>query len=1408
MYNFTITMEIKDIQGNILFDVPITQSAVKTEELMKQYNITLSWNAVVNGVLPLGSYIEHEGIRYSLLEPYSPEQRDEATYEYRPVFQHPIMRLGKALFFFYTYSGGSIVSKELDWSLTDNPANFMSAICDAISNELGEEWSYEVASDLAVSASLSFSNTDIFSALNSIAGAFETEWWFDYANRVLYLSKASHGEAITLEVGQNIGVPQVTQSKEGYYTRFYGFGSTRNIDQSYAGANVNSIVNRRLTLDPAKYPNGYIDIREGLTQEEVLSLPLVFDDIYPRSSLTISDVKVRLMWRLDDNSQKIQIGTDSEGNPVYDQYAIWYFKVPGFTFSKDLLISGKALSAHFNSGPLNGREFELTYHEKGETLSNSDGTDFVVEAGDYEINFVEEGTFIIPAITGLAPVDGNSITLFNIIMPEEYKASAYAELEEAVRKRMAQQEEDRNNYSFESNKVAFYESNPNLSIGRLVTFVNGSNSISTRVIKLETQLDYPFEQRITVGNAIIKGSQQTLKEEVVNANQNIDLLASINESTEAFQQALQRTQKLMQENMAADLLERVNVGTEENPVYSVIPKPYKGQPVGIISDTFITAGGRKGSDSSPGSATTLGGLNNVDTAADDVQTEDVVLVKAANATHWTLRALSTLGLNKTELESYLATNSYLKKDAADGLYAPLATFNELNTKFNDFLTGSDTDSIINKWKELEAFLSGQTEASTLADLLIVKADKTALQAHIDNYNYFVGTTYAAHIAAYNTHIAEYNTFKTDIQRRLEALEALWAIDEDNNGLYPKSGRGIWSESYITAGGVGNSAGAGGLIQTVYGYSALGGTFDNTNLTDTFNAYTINQLYVSGESIKDRVEVLEANMGVINPDTLLSLNDYIAGNSARITSLEDWIENPTAETAYFNELGVRDKLNVSGSATFDERITGVITEAINLTGTPEIKITGNTIAVLVGEKTSVYITVPYADKALNDSNGNSIIGTYARKADVNSLASTLADHLARIISIEDVLVYPSFDTLYINELGVRDKLNVAGPTTFDSSVTADVFTGVATKAIADKNNNDITTTYALKLEIGAAIEKLAKLNDNITSIEEWMVNASLETLLTRELGVLDKLNVSGAATFDDIVKITGNTTVGALAASSLNVSGAAIFTGKTTHNGGIGATTGTFSSTLSAGATTVSSLTSNGNISATNNTILGYTGRFFEVMPRTDGSSGVYNLGSSDNRWTAYLKSADVTGNIRLKPSGANYGNYLYFGDGAYCYIAELSDNKMTIYATSGLQITANTNVTGDIYATGDITAGSDARYKSKLQDVAVDVEVIANAPLFDYRWIDGREDNRTHLGTTAQYWAETNFRNAVIPTDNEKLWTMSYSQIAMGNTIVLARELLPIKRKVSEIDNLKDKLHRAEKRIELLETELKQYRRA
>lgn len=65
-----------------------------------------------------------------------------------------------------------------------------------------------------------------------------------------------------------------------------------------------------------------------------------------------------------------------------------------------------------------------------------------------------------------------------------------------------------------------------------------------------------------------------------------------------------------------------------------------------------------------------------------------------------------------------ATESWVSQN-----YATASVLASVSNKLNDFLEGSDTDEIINKWKELEAFLSGMAETDNLAEILETKADK-------------------------------------------------------------------------------------------------------------------------------------------------------------------------------------------------------------------------------------------------------------------------------------------------------------------------------------------------------------------------------------------------------------------------------------------------------------------------------------------------------------------------------------------------------------------------------------------------------------------------------------------------------------------------------------------------------------
>lgn len=882
-------VEIKDISGKVLFSVLPNEQSKSVEELMNSDYIQLSWMSDKGTPIPLSAYIECNGEKYTLHEPYTPIRQDECTYQYAPQFQSRIMNWSKQITPIYTYEedGRTVKSRDMDWDFTGSPADAMYIIKQAIKNETGEDWTVQLSDSLPATITISSQSSSIFSILNSIASECKTEWWADKKTNTLYLSKCIFGESITLEVGNNVQVPSVASDNEGYYTRFYAFGSTRNIVQgpTQSGA----VVNNRLTLDPVKYPNGYKDIREGLKQNEIFVKVLYFDEIYPSSKLTISDVRARLRYRLDNAGQKIQIG-GTEEEPVYEQYAIWYFQIADFSFNADMIIEGKKLSASFGTGQLASRDFELAYHEKTETVSDAnDVTPFEVKAGDYEIIIDETSGQIIPGVAYIIPQNGDSVILYNIQMPAEYTASAQAELEKELDKAMAYYTEDNNSYQIQSDPTWFYTNKTDISMGQAVTFINGTKSLSTRVLMVEKRLDLPCYQTIKVGNKVIKGNTQQLKDEVASANQNIDVIQAFNELSASLSQAYANAQREMIEGFAA-IKNLWTLETDENgekyayTKYNVltqggvtqysagnskVPSVFDGLPLdnttirknpetGLIEviggtgtsfdenamwsalsgssnnqinkshlttvlaeyataesvsalttelnkkwtqdDTKIknwdtafgwgdhskagyahlaneeaftglkhfTAGLSVGESKKKiyeengvvyidadvavtGAMTFYASAGrSVSTIMDGVTVDEETITKGSdnvlriknagagssfdeNAMWSALSGSSENQINKSHLtnalagyatESWVTGKGYATESwVASKNYATTEALNAVSNKLNDFLEGSDTDTIINKWKELEAFLSGMAETDNLAEILETKADK-------------------------------------------------------------------------------------------------------------------------------------------------------------------------------------------------------------------------------------------------------------------------------------------------------------------------------------------------------------------------------------------------------------------------------------------------------------------------------------------------------------------------------------------------------------------------------------------------------------------------------------------------------------------------------------------------------------
>lgn len=464
-------INIYNIDGSVLMQVPVTKEAKREEELSKSDYISLSFNAAVKVVLPVGAYIEYtyyiDDVRtvtrqFLLLEPYEPTQSSEMSWKYTPEFQHPKMALSKKIFYITTKNSQNEVIKQTNWSFVGVLSTLMGKICDFLNNDLkfgNCGWKAQTTNTLPNAINVSFTDNDVLSALTSIANAVgeNCEYHIDYDNEIIYFGKVVIGDTpLNLVVGENVGVPSISESRENYYNAFTVFGSTRNITQTNSkGENISSsdirlqleAGNGSIDVDGKNYNYSIdnfstIDLRQDKQTEPLFTKVLNFSDVFPSLDTYVYNVRGREKYVLDSTTnQKIPLTYNADGSvATYKTFTVWYMRLAYCTTEKvndktpvnttndngtthywydfevtdDLIIAEKNLSCSFEpnlnanalSTPLAGRGtngeyvgFELNYHKNSSSSHESDDVStnkFNILAGDYEIIYQQDNNVIVP----------------------------------------------------------------------------------------------------------------------------------------------------------------------------------------------------------------------------------------------------------------------------------------------------------------------------------------------------------------------------------------------------------------------------------------------------------------------------------------------------------------------------------------------------------------------------------------------------------------------------------------------------------------------------------------------------------------------------------------------------------------------------------------------------------------------------------------------------------------------------------------------------------------------------------------------------------------------------------------------------------------------------------------------------
>ena len=494
-------VDIKNISGSIRFSTIVNEGSKRKFLLMKEDYVTVKFNLDEPIFFKLGDYIDdgYLGV-FEICDIQKPAYNAiTASYDYELRLDAYYWKWKNKIFKYTPETAG----QEASWNLTaplDVQVGIVLRNLKALGYTYkGQDFVFSIDSTVENKAQLmSYDNINILDACFEMAKKWDCECWV--TENIIHFGRCEFGDPVNWEIGVNVEEMTRTDSQSAYATRIYAFGSTRNIPSNYRPVDesvvVNGVVQRRLML-PAGTP--YIDAYPNMVTEEAIEQVIVFDDIYPRRTGTMSDIAIHKY------TDKIE---NADGTITEEKWDAYRFKDTGITFSKAYVLAGEELKITFHSGKLNGMMFGVTFNPDGEPEKLSDGS-WNPAAQVWEIVRNEDygrklpGDVLIPANGDtyvLAGWDSTKITELGLV------SAAEVELKTETEKYVAKSKMDPSTYNCKMMSGDAYGEDGvhNLySAGQKVKLINKAyfeDGRQSRVIGFEHNLDYPFDSPIfTVG---------------------------------------------------------------------------------------------------------------------------------------------------------------------------------------------------------------------------------------------------------------------------------------------------------------------------------------------------------------------------------------------------------------------------------------------------------------------------------------------------------------------------------------------------------------------------------------------------------------------------------------------------------------------------------------------------------------------------------------------------------------------------------------------------------------------------------------------------------------------------------------------------------------------------------------------
>lgn len=541
-----IDIKYYDNDGNIQVrcSVPVTQDALVHYELMQSHYCKLSFKLSKPIYFLLGDFIDTPYGRFELIDLTKAKDNDTIGYSYEIQFDAYYRKFKNKILKYRPNTG----SQEATFSLTSKISTHVEVIMKSLAYYAkldksylydpkfeGEGTDYTYVIDASVDANaaklITYSNTSMLDAIANIAQTFECEWWFE--GNILHFGTCENTNAIVdFRLNDNIVSMSSSQSQSTYANRVYAFGAARNLPSGYkndADADItkDGVVEKRLMLPTSaecsdknkqllaengfELKNGYIQV-SGLREDQYVEGVTTNDDIYPRNLIKTSKVT---SYEKDVEDESTPEEGDFIKRTFYRVNSLSIINEDGektgdMAFRKSYILSGKNLHIVFQSGSLNGMDFECEFNPDGveEILKDDDGNPILKDGKEqinpmsqvFEIVANEDYGRFLPDIT-LHPKDGDTFVLYNwdsTKLGDTLVSSASNELLTDAIKDLKKSMIDPTTYTCTAEaNYSYNQGRGNLhGVGDRVNLYNkgyGDSHRSSRVIGYEFCLDIPYD---------------------------------------------------------------------------------------------------------------------------------------------------------------------------------------------------------------------------------------------------------------------------------------------------------------------------------------------------------------------------------------------------------------------------------------------------------------------------------------------------------------------------------------------------------------------------------------------------------------------------------------------------------------------------------------------------------------------------------------------------------------------------------------------------------------------------------------------------------------------------------------------------------------------------------------------------